>query len=69
MNFWKRSRHMDNFKDFKKSLCQDLDNLTKNNRIFWLFVLNDQIRSNRGNRLIHCHFEVSRRTPSRNTRN
>ena len=33
----------------KKSLRQDLDNITTNKGIFKIFVLDDQTRRNRGN--------------------
>ena len=51
MTFWKRSRHIRNFNNFKKTLRQDLDDLAKNNGILWIFILDDRTRRNRGNRL------------------
>ena len=49
MTFWKRSRHIGNFKNFKKKLRQDLNDLSTNNGIFWIFVLYFRIRRNHAN--------------------
>ena len=50
MTFWKRTRDIGNFKNYQKILCQDLD-LTTNDGISWIFILDDRTRRNRGNRL------------------
>ena len=51
MHFRKRSRHIGNFKSFMKTVYQNLDDLTKNNGIFLIIVLDDRTRRNRDNRL------------------